>query len=183
MSRGPTPPPPPLTPKPHWVFVKFSVATVGHQGLRSLHSMVRSFHLIGRLFHSFGVKLCVKCAFLASWLKELGIHMSNTLFSACGLKTCEKFWLYCGMMWLLLEECGLEWSDLDCSMKREEKCDIMLPWLQNFWISTTFKILWWWWMCPLKSNQALFKTPARFSQLTYIVTEGSEEGTYYAWIC
>ena len=46
MSRGPTPPPPPLTPKPHWVFVKFSVATVGHQSVRSLHSMVRSFHLI-----------------------------------------------------------------------------------------------------------------------------------------
>ena len=91
MSRGPTPPPPPLTPKPHWVFVRFSVATVGHQGLRSLHFMVRSFHLIGRLFHSFGVKLSVKCAFLASSLKELGIHMSNTLFSACGLKTCEKF--------------------------------------------------------------------------------------------
>ena len=31
--------------------------------------------------------------------------------------------------------------------------------------------------------QALFKTPARFSQLTYIATEGSEVGTYYAWIC
>ena len=91
MSRGPTPPPPPLTPKPHWVFVKFSVATVGHQGLRSLHSMVRSFHLIGRSFSRFSVKLYMKLAFLASWLKELGVHMSNILVSACGLKTCEKF--------------------------------------------------------------------------------------------
>ena len=91
MSRGPTPPPPPLTPKPHWVFVKFSVSTVGHQGLRSLHSMVRSFHLIGRSLSSFSVKLYMNRAFLASGLKELGVHMSNILVSACGLKTCEKF--------------------------------------------------------------------------------------------
>ena len=92
MSRGPTPPfPAPNPQNPHWVFVKFSVSTVGHQGLRSLHSMVRSFHLIGRLFHSFSVKLYVKRAFLASWHQELGIHMSNILVSACGLKTCVKF--------------------------------------------------------------------------------------------
>ena len=115
--------------------------------------MVRSFHLIGRSFSSFSVKLYMKWAFLASWLKELGVHMSNILVSACGLRTCEKFWLYCGMRWLLIEKSGLEWFDLDYSMKREEKCDIMLPWLQNFWISTTFKILWRWWMCPLKSNR------------------------------
>ena len=92
MSRGPTPPSPaPNPPNPHWVFVKFSVSTVGHQGLKSLHSMVRSFHLIDRLFHSFNVKLYVKRAFLASCRQELGIHMSNTLVSACALKTCVKF--------------------------------------------------------------------------------------------
>ena len=94
MPRGPTTPPPPPSPNPpnpHWVFVKISAPMVGHQGLRSLHSMVRSFHLIGRSFSSFSVKLYMKCAFSASWLKELGVHMSNILVSACGLKACEKF--------------------------------------------------------------------------------------------
>ena len=74
--------------------------------------MVRPFHLIGRSFHSFSVKLYVKRAFLASWLQELGIHMSNTLVSACGLKTCEKFRLK--LLWndMTINEKNLDWNDL-----------------------------------------------------------------------
>ena len=39
-------------------------------------------------------KLDVKRAFLASWLKQRGIHMSNALVSARRLKTREKVRLY-----------------------------------------------------------------------------------------
>ena len=60
-------------------------------GLRSLHSMVRLLHFIVRSFHSFSLKLDVIGEFLASWLKERGIHKSNALDSARGSKTREKF--------------------------------------------------------------------------------------------
>ena len=42
----------------------------------------------------FQCKLDVKCAFLASWLKQRGIHMSNALVSARKLTNREKFRLY-----------------------------------------------------------------------------------------
>ena len=42
----------------------------------------------------FQCKLDVKRAFLASWLKQRGIHTSNALVSARNLKTREKFRLY-----------------------------------------------------------------------------------------
>ena len=82
-----------------------------NSGLRSHRSIVRSFqawsfHFIVRLFHSFSVKLDMKRAFfLAYWLTERDILRSNTLVSACGFKTREKFWLLSGAIWL-----GMFWS-------------------------------------------------------------------------
>ena len=70
-------------------------------GLRSLRSMFRLLHFIVRSFHSFSLKLDVIRAFLASWLKERGVHTSNALDSARGSKTREKFWLHCGTIWLI----------------------------------------------------------------------------------
>ena len=70
-------------------------------GLQSVRSMVWLLHFIVRSFHSFSLKLDVIRAFLASWLKERGIHTSNALDSARGSKTREKFWLHCGTMWLI----------------------------------------------------------------------------------
>ena len=69
-------------------------------GLPLFHSRsfkARSFseHFIVRLLHCFSVK-CEVC-FFGFWR----IHTSNALVSACGLKTCEKFWLYCVTTWLL----------------------------------------------------------------------------------
>ena len=70
-------------------------------GLRSLRSMVRLLHFIVRSFHRFSLKLDVIRAFLASWLKERGVHTSNALDSARGSKTREKFWLHCWTIWLI----------------------------------------------------------------------------------
>lgn len=65
-------------------------------GLGSLCSMVRSFqarllHFIVRSFHSFSIKTVFEVLFLASWLKEQGIHVINALVSTRGLKTHENF--------------------------------------------------------------------------------------------
>ena len=90
MSRGATPPPSPNPQTPLGICqVLCSHGGASRFKVTSFHGQIIPSY--SRSFHSFNVKLYVKCAFLASLLKELGIHMSNTLVSACALKTCEKF--------------------------------------------------------------------------------------------
>ena len=49
-----------------------------------------------QIFPQFQCKTVWEAPFLASWLKEQGIHVINALVSARGLKTHENFWLHCG---------------------------------------------------------------------------------------
>ena len=83
------------------VWKGYLILVSGHFARRSIRPMTVRPDFLVRSFHSFSVKLDVKRAFFF-WLmvKERGILMSSTLVFARGLKTCEKFWLYCGTMWL-----------------------------------------------------------------------------------
>lgn len=54
-----------------------------------------------QIFPQFQCKTVCEVPFLASWLKEQGIHVVNALVSACGLKAHENFRLHCGKNCLL----------------------------------------------------------------------------------
>ena len=96
-----------LVSDPFFVFFFSSLETLPHRPMVSGHFARRSIRpmtvrpdFLVRSFHSFSVKLDVKRAFFWLMVKERGILMSSPLVFARGLKTCEKFWLYCGTMWL-----------------------------------------------------------------------------------